>query len=77
MKAKFFNFAYPICRIVLAVRPNNLNDAHLEQLIQRRNGIVDAKDILHGLEYGMREENECIPFASRVQFSDDECLHEF
>ena len=64
-------------RICLAVQPDNLDNAHLQQLIHRRNLVKHLQNPLDGLWHGaVRQEHECVPLASRVGLCRQESLDE-
>lgn len=64
--------------ITLAIQPNDLNNAHLQQLIHARNLIHNRHDILHGLRHrAIRKENECVALACCVGLGREEGLDEF
>jgi hypothetical protein len=66
-----------VLRIVLAIQPDNLNDAHLQRLIQRPDRVVDIEDIFHRLGHrAMGQKHECITLAGRVAFGSEEGGHE-
>lgn len=61
--------AYPMCRVVLAIKADNFNNAHLERLIQRADRIINVEDIFHRLRHRtLGQENEGIALAGRVAF---------
>lgn len=64
-------------RIVLAIQPDHLNDAHLQRLVQRPDRIVDVKDIFHRLGHRtMSQKHESIALTRRVGFCSEEGKHE-
>lgn len=55
-------------RIILAVQPYNLNNAHLQQLIHPQNVLINPQYPLDRLWHcAMRQEHKCIPLARRVR----------
>lgn len=69
--------AYSMCWVTLAVRSDDLNNAHLKRLVQAWNWIVDAQDIFHRfLHWTVREKDERVPFTRRISFGNEECVHE-
>lgn len=62
----------------LAVQPNNLDNAHLQQLVHTRDLIEHLNDVLHSLGHGtIREEHESITLACRIRLSSKERLDQF
>ena len=63
--------------IHLAVLPDDLNDAHLQQLVHPRDLVEHRHDVLDGLGHrALREEHERIPLARRVRLGGEERLDE-
>ena len=63
--------------IRLAVLPDDLNDAHLQQLVHRRNLVEHLQDVLHGLRHSaVRKEHERVPLARRIGLGRQERLDE-
>ena len=64
-------------RVRLAVLADDLDDAHLQQLIHTRNLVEHLNDPLDRLRHGaVREEDERIPLARRVGLGREERLDE-
>ena len=65
-------------RLLLAIQPNHLDDAHLQQLVHGRDLVKHLQDVLDSLRHGaLREEHERIPLARRVRLRGEEGLDEF
>ena len=63
--------------LLLAIQPDHLNNAHLQQLVHTRNLIEDLQDVLDRLGHcALREKDECIALARRVRFRGKERLNE-
>ena len=61
--------------IRLAVQSNDLNNAHLQQLIHSWDLVEDLQNPLNRLGHGaVRQENECVAFACRVGLGGEERL---
>ena len=68
---------HPVRSICLAVLPDNLDNAHLQQLVHARDLVKHLDNPLHSLRHGaVRKEDKCIPLASRVGLGREECLDE-
>ena len=64
-------------RLLLAIQPNHLNNAHLQQLVHPRDLVEHRDDVLDGLGHrALREEHERIPLARRVRLGGEERLDE-
>ena len=64
-------------RLLLAIQPNHLDDAHLQQLVHGRDLVKHLQDVLDSLRHGaLREEHERIPLARRVRLGGEERLDE-
>ena len=54
-------------RITFTIQSYNLDDAHLQQLIQPGNLLIDTQYPFHGLWHRtVRQEHEGVPLAGRV-----------
>lgn len=63
--------------VCLAVQANDLNNAHLQQLIHARNLVKDLQNVLHSFWHRkVREEYERVPLARRVGLGSEERLNE-
>ena len=64
-------------RLLLAVQVDHLNDAHLQQLVHRRDLVEHLQDVLDCLGHrALREEDERIALARRVRLRGEERLDE-
>lgn len=67
-----------VCRLLLAIQPDHLNDAHLQQLVHPRNLIEHRHDPLYRLGHRtLCKEHERIALARRVRLGGEERLDEF
>jgi hypothetical protein len=65
-------------RVIFAVQPNDLNDAHLQQLVQSRYLIVNAQYPLDRFWHrAVGQKDERVPLARRVRLGSEERLHQF
>ena len=63
--------------LLLAIQPDHLNNAHLQQLVHRRDLVEHLQDILDRLGHrALREEDERIALARRVRLRREERLDE-
>lgn len=54
-------------RIPFAVQLDDLDDAHLEQLVHVRNLVEMLQDVFHSLGHGaVRQEHESVPFTGGI-----------
>ena len=68
---------YPVRSVRLAIQTDDLDDAHLQQLIHTRNLVEHLNDPLDRLRHGaVREEDERIPLARSVGLRGKEGLNE-
>src|ERR1700690_2150151 len=71
-------FAHPMSRLILTIQPNDLNDAHLQQLIQPGNLLINAQYPLISLRHGtMCQKHKRVPLARCVRLGRQESPHEF
>jgi hypothetical protein len=69
---------HPVGGVGLAVQPNDLDDSHLQRLVQGRYSVIYAEDILDGFRHGaLGQEYEGVAFACGVRFSDKKSENEF
>ena len=63
--------------LLLAIQPDHLNNAHLQQLVHTRNLIEDLQDVLDCLGHcALREKDECIALARGVALRGKEGVDE-
>ena len=63
--------------LLLAIQPDHLNNAHLQQLVHTRNLIEDLQDVLDRLGHrALGQENKRVAFARRVGLRGEESLDE-
>ena len=65
----------PMNRVPFAVQFDNLDDAHLKQLVHVWNLVEVVEDVLYSLGHGaVRQEHESVSFASGIRLGSEECL---
>ena len=65
----------PVNRVSLAIQFDDLDDAHLKQLIHIRNLVKVLQDVFHSLRHGaIRQEHKSVPLASGIRLGSKECL---
>ena len=67
-----------MCGVILAVQAYDFNDSHLEGLVESRDGIIDAQDILNCFWHGtMGKKDERVSLAGGVCLSNKKGEHKF
>ena len=65
----------PVNRVPFAVQLNNLDDAHLKQLVHVGDLVEVLQDILHSLGHSaVRQKHKRVSFASRIRLGGEERL---
>jgi len=65
----------PVDRVPFTVQLNNLNDAHLKQLVHVGDLVKVLQDILHGLGHSaVRQKHKRVSLASCIRLGSEECL---
>lgn len=69
--------SYAVRRIIFTIQPDNLNDAHLQSLVQRPNRIIYRHDIFDCLGHrAVSKEYESIALAAWVMLGHKERMHQ-
>ena len=62
-----------MCRVRLAIEPDDFDDAHLQRFVQTRDLVVHRQNVLHCLRHrAVGKEDEGVPLAGGVGFRDKE-----
>lgn len=69
--------SYLVRRLLLAVQPDDLDNAHLQQLVHTRDLVKHLHNVLDRLRHrAVREEHERVPLARRVRLRREERLQQ-
>ena len=65
----------PVDRVPLAVQLDDLDDAHLKQLVHVWDLVEVLQDVFHSLGHSaVRQENKSVSFASGIRLGGEKCL---